>query len=321
MNGKELQNKAFAIIAARRQKAVTLAQEATLAAQKAIPALDVVQREKIQAGIEAARLAATGAPRAEIDAALASVREADEKRNALLLAYDFMPAQLEPAYVCPLCKDTGYVNGTLCECVRTLLNTLRQTAVNETSPLSLCSFDGFDLTKYPDTLVPELGVTMRAQMEQIFVYCKAYAEHFAPNATSLYLCGYAGLGKTHLALSIARAVLDKGYDVVYVSAQDAFERAEKEKFSGGGDTLNALSGAQLLILDDLGTEYISPYVSACLYNVINTRSNRRLPTIYTSNIVSDKDLRRRYTEKIVSRLLGSCEVLSFCGEDIRLQNK
>ena len=321
MNGKELQNKALDMIAARRQKAITLAQEATLAAQKAIPALDAVQREKILDGIAAARLAAMGAPRAEIDAALAKLQLADAKRNALLLAFDFKPSSLEPAFVCPICKATGYVNGVLCDCARTLIGTLRQNAVGETSPLSLCCFESFDLNKYPNTLVPELGVTARVQMEQIFTYCKEYAHNFTPHVSSLYLCGYAGLGKTHLALSIARAVLDKGYDVVYVSAQDAFERAEKEKFSGGGDTLSSLSGAQLLILDDLGTEYISPYVSACLYNLINTRSNKRLPTIYTSNIVNDSDLRRRYTEKIVSRLLGSCEVLSFCGEDIRLQGK
>ncbi|MEF9969847.1 MAG: ATP-binding protein [Ruthenibacterium sp.] len=321
MNGKELQSKAMSMIAGRRQKAVTLAQEAVQAAQKAIPALDAVQSERILDGIEAARLAATGAPHAEVDAALKKVQAADEKRNALLLAHGFSPERLEPAFVCPICKDTGYVNGTLCDCVRTLIGTLRQNTVSETSPLSLCSFESFDLNKYPNTFVAELGMTMRAQMEQIFAYCSAYAAHFTPAATSLYLCGYAGLGKTHLALSIARAVLDKGYDVVYVSAQDAFERAEKEKFSGGGDTLLSLSGAQLLILDDLGTEYISPYVSACLYNLINTRSNRHLPTIYTSNIVNDSDLRRRYTEKVVSRLLGNCEVLSFCGEDIRLQNK
>ena len=48
---------------------------------------------------------------------------------------------------------------------------------------------------------------------------------------------------------------------------------------------------------------------------------RRLPTIYTSNLVRGADLARRYTEKITSRLLGGCEVLSFCGEDIRLQGK
>ena len=86
-------------------------------------------------------------------------------------------------------------------------------------------------------------------------------------------------------------------------------------------TLAALEAAQLLILDDLGTECLSPYTASCLYSLVNTRVCRRLPTIYTSNIVNDADLQRRYTEKVVSRLLGSCETLCFCGTDIRLMDK
>ena len=75
------------------------------------------------------------------------------------------------------------------------------------------------------------------------------------------------------------------------------------------------------MLDDLGTECLSPYTASCLYSLVNTRVCRRLPTIYTSNIVNDADLQRRYTEKVVSRLLGSCETLCFCGTDIRLMDK
>ena len=85
---------------------------------------------------------------------------------------------------------------------------------------------------------------------------------------------------------------------MYVSAQNAFDAIERERFaSGEGDTMATLQSAELLILDDLGTEYISPYVNSCLYSLVNTRVCRRLPTIYTSNIVNDADLQRRYTEK------------------------
>ena len=159
-------------------------------------------------------------------------------------------------------------------------------------------------------------------MTDVFHYCKDYAEQFTLKNPNLYLYGYAGLGKTHLALAIASTVLQKGYNVVYVSAQNAFDAIEKEHFqSEEGGTLATLCDAQLLILDDLGTEYLTPYVSSCLYSLVNTRVCRRLPTIYTSNIVQDADLHRRYTEKIVSRLLGNCECLNFCGEDVRLMNK
>ena len=264
-----------------------------------------------------------GAERTAVDAALARAAQFDRERDALLAAHPDIAARLVPAYTCPICQDTGRDGGEVCECVHALVRQLRQQQVNASSPLSLCSFETFALEKYPDTLVPELGLTARQHMAQVLEYCKYYAAHFSPReSTSLYLFGSAGLGKTHLALSIVNTVLQKGCDVVYVSAQNAFDAIERERFaSGEGDTMATLQSAELLILDDLGTEYISPYVNSCLYSLVNTRVCRRLPTIYTSNIVNDADLQRRYTEKVVSRLLGSCETLCFCGTDIRLMDK
>ena len=289
MNRDELYRRAQSIVAGRRQRAVTAARAAAAQAAQTVPGLAALENGRTSAGIEAARLAAMGAERTAVDAALARA------------------AQFDREFVADAC---GFEQ-------------LRQQQVNASSPLSLCSFETFALEKYPDTLVPELGLTARQHMAQVLEYCKYYAAHFSPReSTSLYLFGSAGLGKTHLALSIANTVLQKGCDVVYVSAQNAFDAIERERFaSGEGDTMATLQSAELLILDDLGTEYISPYVNSCLYSLVNTRVCRRLPTIYTSNIVNDADLQRRYTEKVVSRLLGSCETLCFCGTDIRLMDK
>ena len=323
MNRDELYRRAQSIVAGRRQRAVTAARAAAAQAAQTVPGLAALENGRTAAGIEAARLAAMGAERTAVDAALARAAQFDRERDALLAAHPDIAARLVPAYTCPICQDTGRDGGEVCECVHALVRQLRQQQVNASSPLSLCSFETFALEKYPDTLVPELGLTARQHMAQVLEYCKYYAAHFSPReSTSLYLFGSAGLGKTHLALSIANTVLQKGCDVVYVSAQNAFDAIERERFaSGEGDTMATLQSAELLILDDLGTEYISPYVNSCLYSLVNTRVCRRLPTIYTSNIVNDADLQRRYTEKVVSRLLGSCETLCFCGTDIRLMDK
>ncbi|MTQ80066.1 DNA replication protein [Ruthenibacterium lactatiformans] len=323
MNRDELYRRAQSIVAGRRQRAVTAARAAAAQAAQIVPGLAALENGRTAAGIEAARLAAMGAERTAVDAALARAAQFDRERDALLAAHPDIAARLVPAYTCPICQDTGRDGGEVCECVHALVRQLRQQQVNASSPLSLCSFETFALEKYPDTLVPELGLTARQHMAQVLEYCKYYAAHFSPReSTSLYLFGSAGLGKTHLALSIANTVLQKGCDVVYVSAQNAFDAIERERFaSGEGDTMATLQSAELLILDDLGTEYISPYVNSCLYSLVNTRVCRRLPTIYTSNIVNDADLQRRYTEKVVSRLLGSCETLCFCGTDIRLMDK
>ena len=322
MTKEEMYRRAKSAVASRRQRAGPAAQEAQRAAAREYPARAELRRRRAAAGLEAARRAAAGAPRAEVDAALAEAKRLDGERAALLGANPALAARLAPAYTCPACGDTGLVDGAVCECVHALVRAQRRAQINASSPLGLCSFETFSLEKYPETPVPELGLTARAHMAQVLEYCQYYAAHFSPeHSPSLYLFGGAGLGKTHLALSIANAVLEQDRDVMYVSAQNAFGAAERERFSDAeGDTMDALQSAELLILDDLGTEYISPYVSSCLYSLINTRVCRRLPTIYTSNIVSDADLQRRYTEKIVSRLLGSCETLSFCGEDVRLQS-
>lgn len=318
---EEFLNRALREVDIRRRRAFVEADERRAAAREAVPELRALETARANAGIRAASLAATGASREEVDAALAAGRIADARADELLREAGIDPASLEPQFVCDLCEDTGRVHGRQCECVDRLLRRYRREEITRRAPLALCRFETFDLSRYPDTLVPELGVTAREHMTGIRDYCLAYAEHFTTKAPSLYLCGYAGLGKTHLALAVADRVLEKGFDVLYVSAQDAFARVEKERFGEGGGTMTAMLAAELLILDDLGTEYISPYVGACLYDLVNTRQLRALPTVYTSNIITDAELRRRYTEKIVSRLLGSCEILTFCGEDQRLCGK
>lgn len=112
------------------------------------------------------------------------------------------------------------------------------------------------------------------------------------------MTGDAGLGKTHLALSIAGVVLARGFNVLYVSSQSAFGVVEKDRFDDGGETLQAMLEAELLILDDLGTEYLTPYVASCIYRLVDTRLTARRPTIYTSNIQTQKTLNARYTEKV-----------------------
>lgn len=316
MTNEQLIRKALAVVAGRRQKALTLADAALAGAHKALPGLEKLEQQQRQAGLAAARAGLAGAEQKK-QAALAQCAALEAQRSEMLRAAHL---DVAPHFTCPVCRDTGHQGDALCTCVQQLVREMRAAEMNASFPLSLSTFEAFRLDKYPTDIEPSLGISMREQMENVLNYCRQYAQHFSLANPSLYLYGGAGLGKTHLALAIAREVLQKGYDVVYVSAQSAFDAMEKERYAGG-DTLSALENAQLLVLDDLGTECLSPYTASCLYSLVNTRVCRRLPTIYTTNIVRDEDLQRRYTEKLVSRLLGSCEMLAFCGEDIRLQGK
>ena len=149
---------------------------------------------------------------------------------------------------------------------------------------------------------------------------KQYAEDFSPTESeSLMLIGNAGLGKTHAALAIAGLVLEQGHDVIYVSSPDFFGKIEASRFDPSGDAdtlLRTASTADLLILDDLGTEFVTPYFITTFYSLLNNRLGAGLPTIVTTNIADGSLLEKRYTEKISSRLSSFVPCL-FAGEDIR----
>ena len=133
------------------------------------------------------------------------------------------------------------------------------------------------------------------------------------------MLGATGLGKTHLSLAIAKEVINKGFRVLYCTAQDILRKIERVHFSRTmeeDETLQAVLGADLLILDDLGAEYNTQFNVATVYNIINSRINYGRPTIISSNL-SSQELEERYSQRVVSRLLTQYTYLRFIGEDVR----
>ncbi|MCL1831200.1 MAG: ATP-binding protein, partial [Oscillospiraceae bacterium] len=185
----------------------------------------------------------------------------------------------------------------------------------------LSSFGSFSLDKYSTVPDPEYdNISPKKNMEMIYTTCVSFAKDF-PNYENLFFMGDTGLGKTHLALAIANEVLSKGYNVVYCSAANIFKAIETEYFreQHTTETLDTLKICDLLILDDLGAEYLNLFVNSSLYDIVNTRLVRQLPTIYTTNIVKSADIARRYSEKTYSRLIGCCNLLAFYGNDNRMK--
>ncbi len=298
----------------RRQAAETAAELRRRQLYEASPELAEAQANIARAGVAAARLAADGQGEAAAQK-LAEMRALEKEKAALLAALGPAGEHLTPYYACEECNDTGFVNGAVCACVHREARRQRREEINRSGPLALCAFENFKLDYYPEKL-EDGGVLVRPRdtMRGILRDCVDWAEEFGPRSQSLYMFGYAGLGKTHLALSIASRVLEAGGDVIYVSAQRAFATvAERED---GGELFTSMLETDLLVLDDLGTEYLNAYIRSRLYDLVNARMGRR-PTIYTSNICSQEMLERRYDEKIASRLMGDCHLMRFWGEDIR----
>ena len=128
------------------------------------------------------------------------------------------------------------------------------------------------------------------------------------------------MGKTHLSLAIARKVLERGYSVIYDSVINILRNIEKEHFSRdhSEEMIGLVMDTELLILDDLGTEYESAFYNSTVYNIINTRLNRGRPTIISTNL-DFAGIRRRYDERVVSRITTVYKCMRFSGEDVRVQ--
>ena len=317
---RELYQEAMRAVALRRQTARANAEDARAAAEAAVPALRHAEEEVRVRGVRCALAGASGKDRTAAAAALAKAKQ----ELTALLASSGRPADaLEPHFTCKKCQDTGTFEGHTCICVHKLMQKLRREEIESLSSLSISSFDTMELRYYPNTMDDKLGEPVRSYMGSLLAELRAYAEEFDRSSESLMLFGNAGLGKTHAALAIAGIVLEKDFDVIYVSSPDFFSKLETLHFGAdpGGEEetlLQTAAGADLLILDDLGTEFNSNFFLSTLYSLLNNRLGAHLPTIVTTNITDGALLEKLYTEKISSRLSAFVPCL-FAGQDIRSQ--
>lgn len=120
----------------------------------------------------------------------------------------------DPLYTCPLCHDTGYVEGRMCTCLQALMREEACRRLSRMAAMELTSFDDMQLSYYPDETDPRLGQSPRARMRGVLSYCRDYAEHFSTASPNLLVSGPTGVGKTHAVLAIARAATERGFGVV-----------------------------------------------------------------------------------------------------------
>lgn len=319
-------SKAYSILDARRNRANSDADERKFKIYAEIPRAEAIERELSSCGVKAARAVfAGGDVKAQLKILADKSNELRCELEALLTSAGYDKNALEPAFTCPVCKDRGSVeqgNKTVtCNCFKELLRECACQEVNSLSPLNLSTFDSFDLSYYPDSDNAE-GVNPHRRMAQILNYCKAYAENFKADSRSILMRGATGLGKTHLSLSIANELLQKGFSVAYVSAPDILFQLERAHFSyeyaQEQDLLSTLFECDLLIIDDLGTEFATNYTNTQIYNIFNNRILRSKPVIINTNLTI-KELEASYTQRFVSRVMGTCDKLDFVGRDIRPQ--
>ena len=262
----------------------------------------------------------------DIQAAMEKVKEENlalQAERTRLVSTCFEEGFLDDSPICNRCSGSGYVGSAMCEC---LLELCRQEQKKELTILSggKESFSKFRLDYYSNNYDARYGASPRMIMEKNLKSCRSYAATFASGSGNLLFIGGTGLGKTFLAASIARDVADRGCSVCYETASQLFSKLERAKFSADEEARREsekYSSADLLIIDDLGTEMPGQFVTAALYSLLNDRLLSNKPMVITTNL-NVEEAGRRYSPQVASRLYGSFTRLTFVGEDIRvLKNK
>ncbi len=244
-----------------------------------------------------------------------SIEEIKAEISKVLVQNGLSDDVIEDKFYCTHCEDTGFCDSKLCSCIKEEMKRIQAIEVNSISPLALSTFENFSLDFYSGD--------NQKNMAKNLSHCKEYCESFENKNESLLFVGNTGLGKTHLSLAIANSLIESGKNVIYTSWLNIITVLEREKFQNYGsdaNTIDSLIDCDLLILDDLGAEFTTQFVTATLYNILNSRINYRRPTIINTNL-SFKELGGRYSDRIVSRIAGNFTTLRFSGEDIRIAKR
>lgn len=296
------------------------------AAAPEIERLEALMRTQMT---ELVRLTVSRAPdlAEKLDALRRENLDAQIKRAELLVEHGWPVEYLDDIYSCPKCRDTGIYDSAPCSCLEKLYNRELTKELGALLQHGDESFERFDLGLYDDSYDSKYMAVPRSAMTVVFNSCRKFAENFPNVSSSLLLQGAPGLGKTYLSACIAREVAAKGFSVCYDSASAALDTFEKQKFSRDAAEAEAAAvrvrrmlDCDLMILDDLGTEIITPASKSALYTLINSRLTSGRKTIISTNC-SDDELQEKYTAQIYSRIAGEFLQLPFAGRDIRLIRK
>lgn len=160
-----------------------------------------------------------------------------------------------------------------------------------------CTFEKWDINKGSDKI---LKIT------------KNYAEKFQElksKNVGLLIHGIPGNGKTYATSCIANNLLERQIPVICVSINSLLDRI-KQTFSSYGKEgeetiLRGLRNADLLILDDLGTENSTDWSRTTIYNIIDSRYRDNKPLIISTNFTLD-EIKEKYNDRTYNRIIEMC---------------
>ncbi len=244
----------------------------------------------------------------------------------LLKAHGYAADFLKPIYTCSMCKDTGRIEHEYCSCFKQAAISLLYKQSTLDKILQVENFENFDLRYYPKESDGIHPYTPYENMSNILNKTKSFIETFDKEGGNLLFYGETGLGKTYLSNCIAKALLDRQHTVLYQTSIHLFEEVcgdvimKKNQNPDSRETYRYLYSCDLLIIDDLGTEFTNSFVSSELYDILNTRMRERKSTVISTNL-NLQELTERYSDRITTRIFAEYKVYNFYGDNIRLAKR
>lgn len=289
-----------------------------------IPRVKKIDDALSSIGLEIARAAFDG--KTDINAFIAKKKQEAmtlKIEKAELFTHNNFPVDYtEPVYKCRDCHDTGYTASGRCHCFKQKLIDRYYDQSNLKHILTKENFDTFVFDYYSVHKFEDETVSPRKNIEEIFTACINFVKDFDRSHENLFFYGRSGLGKTFLSNCVAKDLLDRGRLVIYQTCSGLLELLKQEKFDkideASEEKIDDILNSDLLIIDDLGTEYITDFSQIELFNVLNKRllSNKKM--IISTNL-SLENIMNVYSERITSRIFGNFTMFKFYGDDIRLK--
>lgn len=239
--------------------------------------------------------------------------EIDLKKREILKKSGYGENALENTYSCPLCKDEGFYDGSPCACYLSLIKEEAYNLSNIGKRIETENFDTYNENVFSDRKMASIQKN----------YALKYCEKDEKIPLNLFFFGGTGSGKTFLSSCIAKSFLDSGHSVLYLTATDLCDILDKAKFRKeeadgfNNEYLDFAENCDLLIIDDLGTEYTFSYPQSKMFDILEKRMVNKKRTIISTNLSLD-DINSRYSPRFYSRILKEYKILQFKSEDLRL---
>ena len=298
-----------------------LSREAEIAEK--IPGITALDDRAAAASIAAAKRR-IASPEADLASYEAEMQEITRERSRLLTEHGYPADYLEMRYDCPLCRDTGFIDGVRCACFKKAAIDLLYSEYSISHVLEKENFRNFSFDWYSDTIQNELtGRTERQTARDAVMRAKHFISNAGRPDNNLYIYGNTGVGKTFLTHCIAKEMLDRSYSSLYFSARDFFDLLADATF--GRDGRNSTHSQMILdcdflTIDDLGTEVTSSFAASQLFHVLNARIAKDRSTIISTNMTPE-EFSAAYSQRLYSRLLSHYKFIKLVGTDIRIQKK